>query len=67
MVAYSGYTEEQLKPCFIIMLHYLSGNVKHEALFTKYARNRFKKGPFHEECCFQVANPRSVHCGQGLG
>jgi len=43
MAEYSGYTEDQLKPCFFIMLDYLSGPVKHEALFTKYARNRFKK------------------------
>lgn len=60
MVAYSGYTEEQLKPCFLIMLSYLSGNVRHEALFTKYARNRFKKGSSIDECYQRLTSAASI-------
>jgi hypothetical protein len=44
MVLYSGYTEDQIKPLFFIMIDYLTGSVRHEAFFTKYAKNRFKKG-----------------------
>ena len=41
---YAGYTEEELMPCFLLMIDYLSGPVKHDAFFKKYAHKKFMKG-----------------------
>jgi hypothetical protein len=41
---YAGCTEEQLLPCFQLMLQYLTGPVKHDAFFKKYAHKKFMKG-----------------------
>jgi G2/mitotic-specific cyclin 2 len=41
---FSGYTEEQIKPVFELMLDYLHGPVAHEAFFKKYASKKFLKG-----------------------
>ncbi|KAF2667720.1 A/B/D/E cyclin [Microthyrium microscopicum] len=40
---YAGCTEEELLPCFHLMLDYLHGPVKHEAFFKKYAHKKFMK------------------------
>lgn len=48
---YSGYSEEELWPCFQLMLDYLHGPVLHEAFFKKYASKKFLKG---------MSIPRSV-------
>ncbi|KAF1817258.1 A/B/D/E cyclin [Eremomyces bilateralis CBS 781.70] len=40
---YSGYTEEELWPCFQLMVDYLHGPVLHEAFFKKYASKKFLK------------------------
>ena len=41
---YAGYTEEELMPCFLLMVDYLTGPVKHDAFFKKYAHKKFMKG-----------------------
>lgn len=41
---YAGYTEEELLPCFQLMVEYLHGPVKHDAFFKKYAHKKFMKG-----------------------
>lgn len=41
---FSGYTEDEIKPVFDLMLDYLHGPVAHEAFFKKYASKKFLKG-----------------------
>lgn len=41
---YAGYTEEEIRPVFELMLDYLHGPVAHEAFFKKYASKKFLKG-----------------------
>jgi hypothetical protein len=43
---YAGCTEEELLPCFYLMIDYLHGPVKHDAFFKKYAHKKFMKGKF---------------------
>lgn len=40
---YSGYTEAEIQPIFLLMLDYLHGPVVHEAFFKKYASKKFLK------------------------
>ncbi|KAF2842503.1 putative G2/mitotic-specific cyclin-B [Patellaria atrata CBS 101060] len=40
---YAGYTEEELTPCFHLMVDYLRSPVVHEAFFKKYASKKFMK------------------------
>jgi hypothetical protein len=47
LVQLAGYTEEEIIPVFNLMIKYLQGEVKevkHQALFNKYAKKRFLKG-----------------------
>ncbi|KAL6717870.1 G2/mitotic-specific cyclin [Lecanora helva] len=51
---YSGYTEEEIRPVFELMVDYLHHPVEHEAFFKKYASKKFLKGKLqvlvqHEE------------------
>lgn len=43
---YAGYTEEGLQPCFLLMVDYLTGPVKHDAFFKKYAHKKFLRGKY---------------------
>ncbi|KAJ3266006.1 G2/mitotic-specific cyclin [Blyttiomyces sp. JEL0837] len=40
---YSGYTEEEITPCSMLMLNYLRKPCKHESLYKKYASKKFMK------------------------
>ena len=40
---YSGYTEEEIQPVFLLMVDYLHRSVAHEAFFKKYASKKFLK------------------------
>lgn len=40
---YSGYTEDEIKPVFQLMVDYLHQPVQHEAFFKKYASKKFLK------------------------
>lgn len=40
---YSGYTEEEIQPVFLLMIDYLHRPVAHEAFFKKYASKKFLK------------------------
>lgn len=40
---YSGYTEDEIKPVFNLMVDYLRRPVQHEAFFRKYASKKFMK------------------------
>ncbi|EED24270.1 G2/M-specific cyclin NimE [Talaromyces stipitatus ATCC 10500] len=40
---YSGYTEEEIQPVFLLMVDYLHRPVAHEAFFKKYASKKFLK------------------------
>lgn len=43
MSHYAGYNDNEIMPCFLLMLDYLSGPVKHDAFFKKYAHKKFMK------------------------
>ncbi len=53
---YSGYTEEEIEPVFILMIDYLARPGIHEAFFKKYASKKFLKGKPpglpHEWCVY---------------
>ncbi|KAF2401514.1 A/B/D/E cyclin [Trichodelitschia bisporula] len=40
---YSGYSEDEIIPVFLLMIDYLYGPVQHDALFKKYASKKFLK------------------------
>ncbi|GAB1311220.1 G2/mitotic-specific cyclin [Madurella fahalii] len=40
---YAGYSEEEIKPVFLLMVDYLARPVIHEAFFKKYASKKFLK------------------------
>jgi G2/mitotic-specific cyclin 1/2 len=44
---YSGYTEEEIQPVFLLMVDYLRRPVAHEAFFKKYASKKFLKASIH--------------------
>lgn len=44
LAKYSGYTESQIQPVFLLMVDYLHSSVQHEAFFRKYASKKFLKG-----------------------
>jgi G2/mitotic-specific cyclin 1/2 len=44
LTKYAGYTEQELKPVFKLMVEYLASPVQHEAFFRKYASKKFLKG-----------------------
>ncbi|KAF8458979.1 cyclin-like protein [Terfezia claveryi] len=43
LVHYSGYTEAEIKPVFLILVEYIL-RPKHKAFFNKYASKKFSKG-----------------------
>jgi G2/mitotic-specific cyclin 2 len=44
LVAYAGYTAEEIEPVLKLMIRFLSSPVIHEAFFKKYASKKFLKG-----------------------
>ena len=44
LTQYSGYSEDEIQPVFLLMLEYLIRPVAHEAFFKKYASKKFLKG-----------------------
>jgi hypothetical protein len=54
---YAGYSFEELEPCFLLMLDYVTGPVKHDAFFKKYAHKKFLKGRFTITVCLISLKP----------
>lgn len=51
LVHYSGYTEAEIKPVFLLLIEYIL-RPKHKAFFNKYASKKFSKGndcPCHKD------------------
>ena len=44
LAKYAGYTEQEIQPCFKLMVDYLAAPVAHDAFFRKYASKKFLKG-----------------------
>ena len=66
---YAGYTEEELQPCFLLMMDYLYGPVKHDAFFKKYAHKKFLKGKSMSlpVAAFLISHLSSIDGGPQLG